>query len=158
MFLTKKGFWKIAIMVICYLVIGSFCMAMGIILAMLELKVTLLFILGGFCFLFCPILILWGRYAEGKGKLLNSANKLLRQELDPAAFIKEYQTLRNSPDLVINKPSLDVLQMVAIAYDTLNDRENCLAVVEEMLQTASDKKKPFVKLLKASTSFRFSVT
>ena len=65
----------------------------------------------------------------------------MRNELRPSEFIKEYLRQRNSTELIVNKPSIEVLQLVAIAYDSLNDRENCLATVEELVAVASEKKK-----------------
>ena len=157
MFLTKKGFWKIVLMTICYLAIGSFCMAAGGMLVALGADAKFIFVLGTFCYIMCPIIIAWGRYAEGKGKWVNLGNKLVRKELKPYEFIKEYQCLRNSDHLVVNKPSLEVLQTVAIAYDSLDDRENCLAVADEMIQIASKKKKTFAKLIKCSFLYSYDM-
>lgn len=158
MFLTKKGVLKIVIMAVCYFAIGSFCIVAGIILAILDANANFLFILGAVCYGFCPIIVVWGRYAEGKGKLINLGNKLVRNELKPNEFIKEYQRLKDSTELVVNKPSIEILHLVAIAYDSLGDRENCLSVVEEMVSFASDKKKTFAKLIKCSFLFSYDMT
>lgn len=158
MFLTKKGFWKIAILAICYVVLGSFCVVMGIVFASLDIDPKFLFVLGAISYGLCPLFIVCGRYSESKGKLINLGNKLVRNELKPSEFIKEYQRLRNATDLVINKPSIEVLQLVAIAYDALDDRENCLATVDEMLAVASKKKKTFAKLIKSSLLFSYDMT
>ena len=157
MFLTKKGFWKIIIMTLCYFAIGSFCIAAGVMLTILDTDANFLFVLGFFCYVLCPLFIFWGRYAEGKGKLINLGNKLVRNELQPHEFIKEYQRLKNSTDLVVNKPSIEILQLVAIAYDSLDDRENCLSAVEEMISVASVKKKTFAKLIKCSFLFSYDM-
>ena len=157
MFLTKKGFWKIIIIALCYFVLGSFRMAAGAILATLGADVKFLFVLGTFCYIFCPIVIACGRYAEGKGKLINLGNKLVRNELKPYEFIKEYQRLRNSNELVVNKPSIKILQLVAIAYDSLDDRKNCLCAVEEIISIANEKKKMFAKLIKCSFLFSYDM-
>ncbi len=157
MFLTKRGFWKIVIMALCYFAIGSFCIMAGVIFGVLDADANFLFVLGAFCYIFCPIIIAWGRYAEGKGKLINLGNKLVRNELKPYEFIKEYQRLKNSTDLVVNKPSIEILQLVAIAYDSLDDRENCLSIAEEMVSVASEKKKTFAKLIKCSLLFSYNM-
>ncbi|MBE6662311.1 MAG: tetratricopeptide repeat protein [Ruminococcaceae bacterium] len=156
MFLTKKAFWKIVIMALCYFTIGSFCIATGVMLTILDADANFSFVLGAFCYVFCPIMIVWGRYAEGKGKLINLGNKFVRNELKPYEFIKEYLQLKNSTDLVVNKPSIEILQLLAIAYDSLDDRESCLSVVEEMVSIASDKKKTFAKLIKCSFLFSYN--
>lgn len=156
MFLTKKEFWKIAIMAVCYFAIGSFGIAAGVILTILDADANLLFVLGALCYAFCPLVIAWGRYAEGKGKLIHLGNKLVRNELRPAAFINEYQRLKNATDLVVHKPSIELLQLVAIAYDCLDDRENCLSTLEEMVAVASEKKKMFAKLIKCSFLFSYN--
>ncbi len=157
MFLTKRGFWKIVIMALCYFAIGSFCIMAGVIFGVLDAGANFLFVLGAFGYIFCPIIIAWGRYAEGKGKLINLGNRLVRNELKPYEFIKEYQRLKNSTDLVVNKPSIEILQLVAIAYDSLDDRENCLSIAEEMVSVASEKKKTFAKLIKCSFLFSYNM-
>ncbi|MBR2033899.1 MAG: tetratricopeptide repeat protein [Clostridia bacterium] len=157
MLLTKKGFWKIVIMTLCYFAIGSFSIAAGALLTILDADANFLFVLGAFCYAFCPIVIAWGRYAEGKGKLINLGNKLVRNELKPYEFIKEYQRLRNSTELVVNKPSIKILQLVAIAYDSLDDRNNCLCAIEEMISIANEKKKMFAKLIKCSFLFSYEM-
>lgn len=154
MFLTKKDFRKIAGMAICYLVLGGGCFVLAVVFNGMGIDVTLFVVLGIVAYALCPLLILWGRYAEGKGKWIALGNKLVRHDLKPAEFIETYETLKNSKDLVIRKPSVEVLQLVAIAYDSLNDRENCLSAVDEMIAVAGEKKKAYIKLLK--TSFLFS--
>ena len=158
MFLTKKGFLKIVIMALCYFAIGSFCIVAGIILATLDANAIFLFVLGAICYGLCPIIVAWGRYAEGKGKLISLGNKLVRNELKPNEFITEYQRLKDSTELVVNNPSIEILQLVAIAYDSLDDRKNCLSVVEEMVSVASEKKKTFAKLIKCSFLFSYDMT
>ena len=155
MFLTKKGFWKIAIMAIAYFLIGSFSFAAGIFLSLLGGDAALLFWLGAFVYAFGVLLVFWGRYSEGKGKLLYSALRLIRVELKPAEFIKKYEDLKNSPDLIVNKPDFDVLQMVTVAYDCLGDQERALATVDEMLAIASPKKQAYAKLIKASYLYSY---
>ncbi len=157
MFLTKKGFWKIVIMAVCYFAIGSFCIVAGIILAALDADANFLFVLGAICYGFCPIIIACGRYAEGKGKLINLGNKLVRNELKPNEFIKEYQRLKDSTELVVNKPGIEILQLVALSYDCLDDKENCLSTVDEMIAVAG-KKKMLAKLIKCSFLFSYDMT
>ena len=53
-----------------------------------------LLILGIIVYLLCILMIFWGRYAEGKGKLINLGNKLVRNELKPAEFILHYESLK----------------------------------------------------------------
>lgn len=141
MFLSKKGFTKVLIMVICYIALGSICIALWVAFSLVGAEAILLLILGVTVYLLCALIALWGLYAEGKGKLLNTAQKLVRVELRPADFIKEYETLKGSSDLVINKPSFEILQILAVAYDTLDDRKACLATIEEMIAAAPAKKK-----------------
>ena len=155
MFLTKKGFFKILIMAIGYFVLGSACIAAWVIFKSIGIVANALWILGLITYLLCVIMIFWGRYAEGKGILINLGNKLVRNELKPMEFIKHYEELKNSTDLVIKKPSIEVLHLVAIAYDSLNDKENALATVEEMIAVANEKKKAFSKLIKASLLFSY---
>lgn len=157
MFLTKKGLLKSLIMAICYFALGSFCISSGLVFSWLESDSKLFFILGAFCYVACPVVALWGFYAESKGKVIRSGNKLVRNELKPYEFIKKYQQLRNSTDTVINKPSVEVLQLVALAYDFLGDRENSLAVADEMIAVASDKKKMYAKLIKCSLLFSYGM-
>lgn len=155
MFLFKKGLAKVLIMVICYIALGSFSIASWIFFRLLGSESALMLILGVATYLTCALIALWGLYAEGKGKLLNTAQKLVRVELRPAEFIKQYEALRNSSELIINKPSFEVLQMLAIAYDTLDDRESCLATVKEMIAVAPDKKKDQAELFYISILFSY---
>lgn len=154
-FLTKKAFWKILIMAIGYFVVGSFCVAAGAVLAFLGAGSKLLFVLGGICYALCPLFAVMGLYAEGKGKLIALGNKLVRNELKPAAFIREYEQLRHTAGLVWNKPSIEVLQLVSVAYDSLHDRENCLSVMDERIAATSEKKKIYAKLIKSSILFSY---
>jgi len=158
MFLTKKGLFKILIMAICYFVVGSSSIATALLFLNLGIKDDFLFWLGAIACAIGILSIFGGRYAEGKGKLINSANKLVRNELKPAEFINEYEILKNSKDLVINKPSSEILQLVAIAYDSLDNREHCLATVEEMIAVASEKKKTYARLIKTSFLFSYDKT
>ena len=157
MFLTKKAFWKILILAICCFLEGSFCVAAGAVLAFFGAGSKLLFVLGAVCFVMCPLCTAWGLYAEGKGKFINLGNKLIRNELKPAVFIREYVQLRNTAGLVLNKPGIEVLRLAAMAYDALDDRENSLSSVEEMIAAAGEKKKVFVNLIKSSYLFSYGM-
>ena len=154
MFLTRKSFLKILIMATCYFILGSISISLWAVFNSMGIKENFLLILGIIVYLLCVLVIFCGRYAEGKGKLINLGNRLVRNELRPAEFIRAYEVLKKSNKLVINKPSIEFLQLVAIAYDSLDDRENALATVNEMIDVASDKRKVLANLFK--TSFLFS--
>ena len=158
MFLTKKGFRKILIMAIAYFIVGSLCIAAWFVFNNLGIYENFLLILGIATYLIGVLIIAWGRYAEGEGKLINLGNKLVRVDLKPAEFIEHYEMLKNADDLVIKKPSVDVLRVVSLAYDLLDDRENALATANEMIDIASDKKKNLAKLLKSSLLFSYGET
>jgi len=155
MFLTKKSFRKILIMAICYLTLGVLNIALAIFFENLGIESTLLLWLGSICLVLCIFFAFWGRYAEGKGKLINLGNRLVRKELKPAEFIKEYEALKNSQDLVIKKPDFEILHLVATAYASLDDMENELATVQEMISISGEKKKNFAKLLKVACLFSY---
>lgn len=157
MFLTKKGIWKIVIKTLIYFAIGSLFIALGVRLTVLDADANFMFVLGAFCYACCPIIIAWGLYAEGKGKIIVSCNKLLRNELKPHEFIEEYKKLESSTDLIVNKPSIEVLQLVVIAYDVLDDRENSLSVADEMISVASKKKKTYAKLIKCAILYSYDM-
>ncbi len=101
MFLTKKGFIKILIMAIAYFIVGSLSITAWVIFRSIGIPAKALLVLGIIVYLLCVIMIFWGRYAEGKGILINLGNKLVRNELKPMEFIKHYEELKNSTDLVI---------------------------------------------------------
>lgn len=155
MLLTRKGLRKVWVMTILYVMLGSMCILLSLFLSALGDDSNFLLVLGVIVYLLSVLVFFFGRYAEGKGKLIYTGNKLVRKELRPAAFLEEYDRLRTATDLVINQPSLEVLQLVAIAYDALDDSENCLKTVEEMIRVADDKKKAYVNLLKASFLFSY---
>ncbi|MBQ9717754.1 MAG: hypothetical protein IJV76_07145, partial [Clostridia bacterium] len=71
--------------------------------------------------------------------------------------IREYEQLRNTAGLVLNKPSIEVLRLAAVAYDALDDRENSLSSVEEMIAAAGEKKKVFANLIKSSYLFSYGM-
>ena len=158
MFLTKKGLRQILLVAVCYLVLGSFCIGMGVLLTGIGSDSKLLFILGGISYVLCCLFTLTGFYVEGTGKIVNLGNRLLRIELKPAEFIKEYHRLACSSDLVINKPDIDVLQLVVLAYDCLNDRENALSTADKILAVVSEKKRTHAKLIKSSLLFDYGMT
>lgn len=158
MFLSKKGLVKIILMATCYFLIGSLCVALALLLKSMGIEAGLVFWLGAILYMLILPLIFFGRYAEGKGNFINLGNKLVHKELRPAEFLREYQLLRNSKDLVVNKPSLEVLQLVATAYDSLDDKENCIATFDEMIALASEKKKAYARLLKTSVLFSYGET
>ena len=157
MLLTKKSLWKIWLVAILYFVLGSACIGLAIVSSLLQIETKILY-LGIAVYAFCPLIVLWGRYAEGKGKLINLGRKLVRLELNPAEFIKRYEALKNSADLVLYEPCLEVLQFVAAAYDLLGNREAALSTVEEMVAASSKKRKTFAKLFKASVLFDYGMT
>lgn len=158
MFLTKKSFRKILIMAICYFLLGSISIVLWALFNSMGINENFLLILGIIVYLLCPPVIFLGRYAEGKGKLINMGNKLIRNDLKPDKFIRHYEELKNADDLVVKKPSVDVLRVALIAYDLLNDRENALATVDEMIDVAGMKKKNLAKLLKSSLLFSYGDT
>lgn len=153
MFLTKKSFRKILVITVCYFLLSSISIVTWAIFNSMEIHEYFLLILGILAYLLCGLMAFVGRYAEGKGKLIKLGNKLVRNELKPAEFLNEYAILRNSNDLILAKPSIEVLQLVAAAYDSLDQGENALATVDEMISVASEKKKAFAKLFKVSLMF-----
>ncbi len=153
MFLTKKSFRKIMIMAICYFALGSICIAHWLFFNSIGVTDNTLLILGIVVYLLCALVSICGYFAEGKGKLINLGNKLVRNELKPAEFLNSYLSLKNSKELIVNKPGVEILQLVAVAYDLLDDRENALATVDEMIAIARDEKKAFAKLFKSALLF-----
>lgn len=153
MFLTRKAILKIVMVASLYCLSGGICIGCGILLSTVDLDGTLLFVLGAVVFLSCPLLVLFGRYAEGKGEFINLGNNLVRNELKPAEFLKRYDDLKSSAKLVVNKPSVEILQQVTVAYLALNDKENALAAADEMIAIADKKKEAFAKLIKVSILF-----
>lgn len=155
MFLTKEGFRKILIISICYFVLGSLCVLFAFYFNSMGVDADFLMVLAVVVYLLCVIVTFWGYYAEGKFKLINLGNKLVRNELRPAEFIKAYEHVKNSDNLIVRKPAFEVLQLVALAYDTLHDQEKTLATLEEMIAVAGEKKKAYINLLKASILFSY---
>jgi len=157
-FLTKKAFRKVWIMAICYFVLGSICFALAACFENLGVDAELLWKLGILTYVLCAPVFFIGRYSEGKGKLILLAGKLVQKELKPAAFIKEYEALRNHDCLIINKPEVEVLTVVAAAYDSLDDKENLLKTMDEMIAVAGEKKLAYATLLKASVLYAYNRT
>lgn len=158
MFLTKKGFKKILVLGILYFVLGTVTISLSVLFMTLGISGIPLLMLGVLVYVLCVLVVLWGLYAEGKAKWINLSNKLVRSELKPAEFLKKYEELKGSNDLVIKKPSYDVLMHVAVAYDCLDEREKALAVLEEMVDVAPEKKKSYALLVKTSFLFGYGET
>ena len=153
MFLTKKSIVKIVFAGVLYFLFGSISLASGVYFNTQGINKSSLFIIGIVLYLLCPLFVLWGRYAEGTGKFLNRCNKLLREELKPAEFIREYEELKKSPDLVVCKPGVDTLVFVALAYDCLDEREKALAAADAAVSIAKKKLKKRAILIKVSLLF-----
>ena len=153
MFLTKKSILKIALMGALYFLLGSVSIVLWSLFKTMGYSEKSLLILGIILYVLIVPIIFWGRYAEGKGKHINLGNKLVRSELRPAQFIEYYDSLMNSSELVVNKPSMEVLQLVAISHDVLDDKENALRTVEETVAVSNGKKKNYAKLIKVSMLF-----
>lgn len=155
MFLTKKGLWKVIILVAVYFVLGSICVALGILDILFRLETKGLLLVALICYLCCPLIFFWGRRREGTAKLVLLANKRIFKELKPKAFLAKYEEIRNTKDLVVCKPQLAVLQFAALAYDLLDNKEAALAVADEMIAVASKEKKTAAKLMKASLLYSY---
>lgn len=153
MFLTKKSLRKIRTLVTAYYIIGLFCLVVYGIFSFFYVEGNFLLILGVLCFILGVIFRSFGRYAEGKGILINQGNKLIFHELRPAEFIRLYEEKKNCPDNVIAKDDFDVLMLVFIAYDSMGQTELALETLDRMFLLAPEKKKTYVKLLKASELF-----
>ncbi len=158
MFLTKQGLRKILIMAICLFLLGSITIAFWFLFRSVNVSDNHLLILGLILYLLCVPFVFLEWYSEGKGRLINLGNRLVRKELKPADFIKYYEYYKSSNDLIVKKPSVEILLLVATAYDLLNDRENALSTVEEMIIASSDKKKNFSNLIKCSFLFSYDRT
>ncbi len=158
MLLTKKGILKIVLMAVCYVLLGSLCVVLSLVFKHVGFPVDFLLITGIVLYVLCVPMVLWGRFAEGKGIVIGLGNKLVRQELKPAEFLREYEKVKNASDLVINKPSIELLQPVMIAYDILGDRENALATANEMIAVSQGAKKTLATLFKTSLLFSYGQT
>ena len=153
MFLTKKALFKIWFITITYAVFGVIWFLMPIVHTALRSD-SVRYVVFGIIFLLLSVFFYkWGRFAEGKGKLLSKGKKLIHYELRPAEFIRLYEESRDCPDNVISKPDFDVLWVVLSAYDVLDDVEREFEALEHKSIVAPEKKKPLVKILKASMLF-----
>ncbi len=153
MFLTRKGLGNILLRAICCFVLGSICVLLAWALRDVPSDANILRILGAISYVFCLLAIACGYYTESKANLFNSGNKLVRTALRPADFVKAYETLDNDQTLVVKKPDIEVLHLLAIAYCLLGEWEKELYVIHQMIDVASDKKKSFANLVKVSFLF-----
>lgn len=155
MFLTKKDLRKILLMAICYFALGCALIVFSFLLKDIDTEQfgDLLGVVGvGICLL-NPIFIYTSIKTKGELELINIGNKLVRKELNPAEFIKYYEFVKSSDDLVINKPSKDVLQILILSYDLLDENEKALEAADEMINISRNKSRAFAELLKASLLF-----
>lgn len=150
MFLTRKALTKIWLLTGAYIALAALCFLLGILCAVLEVDYILDFVFGGLCLAASPLIYKFGCYAEGKGKLINKANKLILHQLQPAEFIQLYEEKRDDPSNVVSKPDFEVLQMLTIAYDATGDTAQALQTTELMVAAAHRKKLNRAKLAKCS--------
>ena len=153
MFLTKKSLKKIRTLVAVYYIIGLFCLITHGIFKYFYIEGNFLLILGILCFGLAIVFRSVGRYAEGKGILINQGNKLIFHELCPAEFIRLYEEKKNCAENVVSQLDFDVLQMVFLAYDSMGQTQSALETLDLMLEIAPKKKKTYAKLLKAAELF-----
>lgn len=153
MFLTKRSCIKIALVTALYLVLGTACIVLGVFFDSIGEADTILYYIGFFMDFLAVVMLVSGRYNDGVGKLVILGNKLLRTELKPREFLAKYDSVRTSKDLVVNKPCVDVLQCVIMAYDMLDDRESSIAVADEMIAVADEKRKAQAMLTKVALLF-----
>lgn len=155
MFLTKKSIVKIAILAFCTLLLGTACVVLTFVLEDIGLDAPALLSLGVAAYGLSILSVFWGSYAEGKGKLINLGNQLVFKELRPADFVNQYNFIRNGKDLVVAKPSFEVLQLVAVAYEVLDDPDNLFETVNTLICLAKEKKRPYANLFKASELYQY---
>lgn len=145
-----------------YFLIGSFSLAAGLGLGGLfrdtGVNTAPLIRLGVIAYAVGILSIFWGRYAEGKGKLLAKGNRLIFRELNPAEFIREYDARRAAPGLVVCRPGTELLQLLAAAYDALNDRAAALAAADAQLAAATGKQVTRARIAKASLLYSYDRT
>ncbi len=142
MFLTKKGQMKAIAVGAVYFILGFIC-------SIFSIKLGVITIIAGVAF------ALYIRRVEGYGRWLNLGIKLVRKQLRPHEFINTYESLKNANNLVVNKPEFDVLQLAAVAYNCVGEREKCLSTVDEMIAVAPLKKKAIANLVKVSYLFDY---
>lgn len=153
MFLTKKAVVKLILLAGLQFVVGSACMVSALVFACWQAEWTELFVLGILAYLLCVSTVFLNRQNEGVNKHLLLGSRLILRELKPAEFLRQYEALRNAPNLVINRPRPEILQMVALAHHVLNDNEKALAAYDEAIAVAGGKKEATAKLLKAAALF-----
>ena len=153
MFLTKKSLTKIWLLTGAYLVLAAFCFFIAIVFAVFQIECMTYIIIGTLCLAASPLIYKFGRYAEGKGKLIAKGNKLILHQLRPAEFVRLYEEKRNDPGNVVSEPDFEVLQMLASAYDALGYADRALEAAELSLAVAPKKKVPRAKLSKCSLLF-----
>lgn len=153
MYLTIKGFIQTLVFAVVYFLLGSMCIVISIISTSMGISAKDALIFGIILYILDVLFVLWGIFLAGKGRLINLGNKLVRKELKPAEFLRHYESMKESNAYIIEKPSIDVLQLVAVAYDLMDDKEKELAIVDEMIAIASEKKKSYTYLVKCSFLF-----
>ena len=153
MFLTKKALVKIWVMALKYVILGVLCFLMPLVHTALRPYSVEWVVFGIIVLLLALLFYKWGRFSEGKGKLLNKGRKLIFFEMRPAEFIRLYEEARDCPSNVVSEPDFDVLTMLGAAYDALDDEERELEILEQMSRIDFKNKEIRVKILKASVLF-----
>lgn len=155
MFLNNKSLLKIWLLVGAYLALATLCFLFEIIFVAFEIEGSFHIIVGCFCLVAAPLFYAWGRWAEGKGKLLNKGNQLIFHQLKPAEFIHLYEQRRDDPSNIVAKPDYQVLQMLVAAYDALDDHDLALVTMDQALTVAPEKHRNRALIIKCSLLFNY---
>ena len=153
MFLTQKSLRKIRLLTTAYFILDAIMLVLALLSLALHINAVPDFIFLGLVILLGLLFNKWGRFAEGKGKLINAGNKLVNKELRPREFVELYHQRKNDPTNVIAEDDFDVLRLLAAAYDSLGESENVLATIDRMIDIATPKQKPLALLNKSAVLY-----
>lgn len=155
MYINKKSFSKIWLLVGAYLALAILCFFVEIIFVAFEIEGSFHIIVGCFCLVAAPLFYAWGRWAEGKGKLLNKGTQLIFHQLKPAEFIRLYEQRRDDPTNVVANPDYQVLQMLVAAYDALDEQHLALVTMDQALTVAPEKHQNRALIIKCGLLFNY---
>ncbi|MCQ2450339.1 MAG: hypothetical protein MJ132_09185, partial [Clostridia bacterium] len=101
MFLTQKSLRKIRLLTTAYFILGAIMLVLALLSLALHINAVPDFVFSGLVILLGLLFRKWGRFAEGKGKLINAGNKLVNKGLRPGEFVELYHQRKNDPTNVI---------------------------------------------------------
>ena len=152
MFLSKNAVTKTVVTSVMFLIIGALFIGLSVFLSAGGQKYAPSLIAG---IVFCSLAVinaLVGIYSEGITKVFARGCKLVRDELDPEAFIAYYNGVSRSANAV-SRPTYDISELLLTAYELSGNMRGKQAQLAHMRSALKPKYLPRITVLEACRAY-----